>query len=165
MKMFASLALFGMFAGVGLSGNITCDDAQSDSSCDETTLSGTDILCRGYKSCYESDLTCSEDCMCGGLLACHGSEIVATDDATCFGEYGCKYATITAEDIWCDGRYGCKFTNLTASNLLVNLSVIPTATPTLPSLLAKTTTIPSPKSVFPLSTSFLNSFGGKPSTF
>ena len=33
------------------------------------------------------------------------------------------------------------------------------------SLLAKTTTIPSPNSFLPSSTNFLNSFGGRPSTF
>ena len=40
------------------------------------------------------------------------------------------------------------FTKLTASNFSVNLFVIPTATPTLSSLLANTTTIPSPNSFY-----------------
>jgi len=57
------------------------------------------------------------------------------------------------------------FTKLTASNFSVNLFVIPTATPTLSSLLANTTTIPSPNSFLPSSTSFLNSFEGKSFTF
>jgi hypothetical protein len=56
-------------------------------------------------------------------------------------------------------------TNLTASNLSINLFVTPTATPTFSSLLAKTTTIPSPNCFLPSSTSFLNSLGGRPSTF
>ena len=56
-------------------------------------------------------------------------------------------------------------TNLTASYLLVKLSVIPTAIPTFSSLLAKTTTIPSDKSFLPWSTNFLNSLGGRSSTF
>ena len=56
-------------------------------------------------------------------------------------------------------------TNLTASYLLISLFVTPTAKPIFPSLLAKTTTIPSPNSFFPASTSFLRSFGGKSVTF
>ena len=56
-------------------------------------------------------------------------------------------------------------TNLTASKFSVKLSVTPTAMPTLSSLLANTIIIPSPNSFLPLSTSFLNSFGGNPSTF
>jgi hypothetical protein len=51
--------------------------------------------------------------------------------------------------------------NLTASYLLINFSVIPTASPTLLSMLANTMTIPSPSSFFPLSTNFLKSLGGK----
>ena len=49
------------------------------------------------------------------------------------------------------------FTNFTASYLSINLLVIPTPKPTLPSLLANITTIPSPNSFLPLSTNFLKS--------
>ena len=53
------------------------------------------------------------------------------------------------------------FANLTASYLFVKFSVTPTARPTFSSLFANTTTIPSPNSFLPASTSFLRSFGDK----
>ena len=57
------------------------------------------------------------------------------------------------------------FTKSTALYFLVKPSVIPTARPILPSLVANITTTPSPKSFFPLSTNFLSSLVGRPSTF
>ena len=94
--------------------NITCDDA-SECAQDSSGLSSGDILCRGYKSCYETDLTCSDLCQCNGLLACHGSEITSGGATVCNGEYGCKYAHIDATGIiQCDGEYSCKFTELSS---------------------------------------------------
>ena len=53
------------------------------------------------------------------------------------------------------------FTNFTASYFLVSLSVTPTASPILSSLIAKIITIPSVISFFPLSTNFLKSLEGR----
>ena len=64
-----------------------------------------------------------------------------------------------------DKKVLIKNLNKQLETLSVNFSVTPTAIPTLSSLLAKTITIPSPNSFLPLSTSFLNSLGGRSSTF
>ena len=93
---------------------MTCE---GDADCTYGDYQADDINCRGFQSCWGSDLNATDQSACGGQLACHGSDIYAGNDATCFGEYGCKYASITSDgNIWCDGRYGCKFTDLTAEN-------------------------------------------------
>ena len=100
--------------GVSFGTNVTCE---GNADCTYSDYEADDILCRGYKSCWSSDLNATEECACNGLYACHGSDIYAGDNVVCFGEYGCKYADVTSDgNIWCDGRYGCKFTDLTAEN-------------------------------------------------
>ena len=93
-----------------------CDD---EDECAYDTLSNDDIWCRGYQSCYGSDLTCSDDCWCIGYQGCYYGDVTSSDETYCDGGYGCARADLNIGDnLYCDGELGCYYATVDYSDYM-----------------------------------------------